>query len=144
MNVRRNFVIAFLLLLLFSCKRSSCTDETGIHVSELLLITAGKQSYEYCELLRKAVKNDKASIKTLSLLEFNDAAGYDHGSVIVDLILLIGEENYVDAVKEANSKEKSTIEAYIDVGLEYGNNPDFKSQSLNSAFPTLAKVLQSR
>ena len=137
MDNSKKIAIAMLLLIGISCENNRCTSIADIEVSELLLISSNKQDYNYCELLKKAVVEDKNSIKELSLLEFYDAVGYDHGSVIVDLILLIGETKYIDAIKDITPKEKSTIKAYIDVGLEYGNNSALKDKNLKTAFPEL-------
>lgn len=140
----RIIAIAILLLIVSSCTDNSCSDVANINVSELLIVSSNEQSYNYCELLTKAVKKDAKSVKMLSLLEFSDAVGYDHGSVIVDLILLIGEETYIDAIKDITPKEKSIIEAYVDVGLEYGNNQALKGQSLKVTFPILYSFLNDK
>ena len=141
MGNSRKIAIAILLLASASCGNNQCTSVADIEVSELLLISSNKQDYNYCGLLKKAVKEDENSIKKLSLLQFYDAVGYDHGSVIVDLILLIGEAKYLDAINDITPKEKSTIMGYIDVGLEYGNNPAVKDQTLKTAFPELYAFL---
>ncbi len=133
--------IAILLLFCISCSNDKCTNVAGIEVSELLLMSSTKQDYNYCELLRNAVKADENSIKKLSLLQFYDAVGYDHGSVIVDLILLIGEAKYISAISGISSKVKSMIREYIEVGLEYGENPALKNKKLLTAFPKLYAFL---
>ena len=54
----------------------------GIYVSELLRISSKrKYTANYCELLKKAIAKDANSIKQLTLLDFGDAAGYDHGTL---------------------------------------------------------------
>lgn len=126
-----------------SCGTNKCTSIDDIEVSELLLISSNKQDYNYCALLEKAVKEDSRSIKELSLLQFYDAVGYDHGSVIVDLILLIGEMKYIDAIRDITPNDKLVIKAYIDVGLEYGNNPALKDKNLKTVFPELSVFLKS-
>lgn len=141
MGNSRKIAIAILLLVIVSCGNNRCKSVADIEVSELLRISSNKQDYNYCELLSKAVKEDENSIKKLSLLQFYDAVGYDHGSVIVDLILLIGETKYIEAIDDITPKEKSTIKAYIDVGLEYGNNPAVKDKTLKTAFPELSAFL---
>jgi uncharacterized protein (TIGR02145 family) len=74
-------------------------------------------------------------------LEIYDAASYDHGGVIVDLIGIIGEDNFLQALATINNREKAWVEESIDVGLEYGDNPKYKGKRLKDAFPKIYKFL---
>lgn len=132
--------VSFLLLFISSCSNKCVVN--NIEVSELLGTIANKRAIDYCGLLETALTGDENVIKKLSLLEFNDAVGYDHGSVIVDLIIAIGEAKYIDSFPGINREQKWLIESYIDVGLEYGNNPVVKGKDLKNAFPGLYLFLR--
>ncbi|MDY3529838.1 hypothetical protein PG593_08625 [Riemerella anatipestifer] len=127
--------ISFLFLHTNSCNNKCIVD--NIEVSELLGTVAKERSIDYCKLLKVALTGDKNAIKKLSLLEFDNAVGYDHGEVIVDLITVIGESEYIKAISTVNRDQKKIINSYIDVGLEYGNNPLLKGKNCKNAFPNL-------
>ncbi|MDN3673042.1 hypothetical protein QWY99_08280 [Flavobacterium branchiarum] len=137
--MRTNFYIimrmCILLLLINSCSNKCIVK--NIEVSVLLSTVANEKSINYCELLRKALTGDENSIKKISLLEFDNAVGYDHGAVIVDLVTTLGETEYIKAISKINSEQKKIIHSYIDVGLEYGNNSLVKGKNFKSAFPNL-------
>jgi hypothetical protein len=142
--MKKVFVTKFLLFAVLSvcftnCNRSKSVN--GIVVSELLIIVSNGQGINYCKLLEKAINGDIGSIKQLSLLEFYDGIGYDHGSVIVDLIEIIGEDKFIQSLSTINKKQKQVIEGYIEAGLEYGNNPNIKSQTIKEAFPKIYTFL---
>jgi hypothetical protein len=88
-------------------------------------------------LLKKATTNDTNSIKQLALLDFSlgVVSSYDHGAVLVDLIELIGEDRFIRSLATISNEQKREIKSYIEVGLEYGNNPKLQAQTFNGAFP---------
>lgn len=139
-NFYKIILVCFLLLLVNSCSNKCVVD--NIEVSELLGTVAKEKSIDYCGLLKVALTGDKNAVKKLSLLEFDNAVGYEHGEVIVDLITAIGETEYIKAISTANKEQKNLINSYIDVGLEYGNNPLVKGKNFKSAFPDLYVFLK--
>ncbi|HBT73482.1 MAG TPA: hypothetical protein DEB37_14905 [Lysinibacillus sp.] len=142
--MKLNFCKIISILLLFLLV-NSCSNKcvvAGIEVSELLGTAAKEKSIDYCGLLKVALSGDKNAVKKLSLLEFGNAVGYEHGEVIVDLITVIGETEYIKAISTANKEQKNLINSYIDVGLEYGNNPLLKGNDFKSAFPDLYVFLK--
>lgn len=129
-----------LLLFMNSCSNKCMVND--IEVSELLSTVAKEKSIDYCRLLKIALEGDEDSIKRLSLLQFNDAVGYDHGAVIVNLVLHIGEEKYLKSILTINREEKYLIESYLDIGLVYGNNLTTKNKDLKKVFPDICKFLK--
>lgn len=134
------FIAVFLIFISLSCS-NKCNVE-GIEVSELLATSSGEKGIQYCSLLEDALRGNEKAIAELSLLEFSNATGYDHGAVIVDLVLKIGEKKYIKAISAINKEQRSLIQSYIDVGLEYGRNPVIKSRDIKEAFPNLYLVLK--
>ena len=129
------------VLYLFSCQRNNCSNAAKIEVSDLLYEYSQQHSNNYCELLRKSVQGDREAIKKLSLLRIDDAAGYDHGAVLVELVRFIGEEKYVSSIITITPAEKKTIRSYIDVGLEYEKSPNSGYKSIKTTFPSLYDFL---
>lgn len=125
--------------LLISCS-PSCTVQ-NIEVSELLLLVAKKNNFQYCELLDKALENDSSAIQALSKFTPSEAAGYDHGGILVDLILKIGHEKYIRGISSLSKGERKHLLSYLKVGLEYGSNPATKSKTIEIEFPELNEFL---
>ena len=104
--------------------------------------TYKRRGIDYCEILSTATKGDEESIRELLLLEIYDAAGYDHGAVIVDLIKIVGEDKVIRAIEAMNCEQKTSITSYIEAGLQYGNNPNSAKQELNDIFPDVYNSLK--
>lgn len=135
------------LLVLICIQISSCSNKCsveGLEVSELLS-TISKEKYQlnYCSLLKRALSGDNISIKKISLLNFDDAVGYDHGSILVDLIERIGEDTYLDSIKNINNNDKNKVKGYLDIGLMYSNKneEEFSRKYLKDVFPKVYDFL---
>lgn len=118
---------------------NNCSEIQGIEISELL----NRQIDDsYCDLLDKAISLDKEAIIKISNYKISDAAGYDHGYVLIRLIEKIGEEKYLKALEGASIEEKTSIESYLWAGLEYGGNKIYQNKKLSEVFPLLAESLK--
>ena len=93
--------------------------------------------------MNEAIKGNDLSIRQLALLKVYDGAGYDHGAVIVDLIERIGENLFIESLTNINNEQKQWIKGSIEVGLEYGNNPNLQTQSFKEAFPRIYDFLNN-
>lgn len=143
MEIKMNKIKIILLLLItviFTACNPKC-DVNDITASELLLINAQERNIDYCNLLTSASTNDKAAIKQISLLKFENAVGYDHGIVLVGLIQKIGERNYINAIQGITTEEKSAIISYIEIGIEYGGSKH--KQNFKIRYPKLFTFLMS-
>lgn len=114
----------------------------GIFVSELLIVVSEERfGIDFCRLLEKATTNDTNAIKQLTLLEFYDSASYEHGEIIVSLIELIGEEEFIHIFADANDEQKKRITATIEIGLVYGKN-ELQNRTLKETFPKVYDFLE--
>jgi len=137
--VKLTFFSLFFLLFA-NCHRHKVVN--GIEVSVILLSTAKENKVDYCNLLKEAIEGSEKSIRELTLLIFYEAAGYDHGSVIVDLIEVVGEDKFTKSLMRLSPEEKQLVKGYISVGLEYGNNQKYKANnSLEKVFPIIYSFL---
>lgn len=133
------------MILIFSCIlacNNNCNVK-GIIVTEQLLTLSQEKSVAYCELLDLALKGNNRAIKQLSLIDFKDSAGYDHGTILVKIIFKIGEDKYINALHSLNLKQKKYIISYLDVGLLYGNFPDLKKKKGHVIFPKVYSYLRN-
>ncbi|MCU7616202.1 hypothetical protein NZ698_03245 [Chryseobacterium sp. PBS4-4] len=100
---RTGFMILVFCCIL-ACNRHC--NVKGIVVTEQLLIVSQEKSVAYCELLDLALNGNNQAIKQLSLIDFKDSAGYDHGAILVKIICKIGEEKYIYAIHSLNLEQK--------------------------------------
>jgi hypothetical protein len=126
----------FISILALSGCRQDCTIR-GIYVSEILVISAERLGYNYCELLENSLDGDTTAMNTLLTLEIMDAPSYDHGSVIVDLIQIIGEDNFIKYLKRLNPQKQVEVSGLILVGLEYGSNIKATNKKAAEIFPKI-------
>lgn len=133
-------LFSLFFLLFANCHRNKVVN--GIEVSMLLLSAAKENEVDYCNLLKEAINGKENSIRELTLLIFYEAAGYDHGSVIVDLIEVVGEDKFIKSLMKLNPEEKQLVKGYITVGLEYRDNQKIKmNNSLEKVFPIIYSFL---
>lgn len=128
-----------LIFICFSCSNNSCRNS---YISNYLLDYANDKDYEYCELYNDAISGEKAALRNLSLLSFNDGLVYEHGAVILEMILIFGEDYYIDTIKGVSSKGKNRIYGYISAGFDFTKNSKLKGKRIKEVYPKLFEVLR--
>lgn len=135
-------LLSLSLMLVYSSCNNKSVKVHGIDVSPLLNKVAKEQNIDYCKLLEKALNGDTKSILQISLLEFYDGCGYDHGAVLVDLIRIIGEESYINSIGTTNETQRHRILSYVEVGLCYTtSNVYYSNKTVEDEFPRLYAFL---
>lgn len=137
MNKIKIIAVGLLLSIFMACN-SKC-NLNGISASELLMTNAEERNIDYCDILTLASSNDKSAIKQISLLEFENAVGYDHGIVLVKLIEKVGERNYIEGIKGLSAEQLNKVKSYLEVGIEYGDTN--REQEFKKRFPQLFAFL---
>ncbi len=128
----------FLISLFNGCNPSECS---GIKISEVLGIVYSERGIDYCKLIDRSVAKDQTAIREFSLLRISDGVGYEHGDVLVQIILRIDEDTYLDAIANTTETERIHIKSYLEVGLEYGSH-EVAEIKLEDAFPKIAAFLK--
>lgn len=91
----------------------------SIVVSEDLLRSTGPYKSAYLPLLTKAADGDSvALIDFLRINGIEDASGYEHGFVIVQLLKLTGDARFAKALGKLNASELRNVSTYLEVGLD--------------------------
>lgn len=132
-------LISLVFFFIISCH---CKVE-NIKVSESLDAVAYERDIDYCGLLKSSLKGNQKAIKEFSLLDFGDGTSYEHGSVLVDVILNIGEDKYLEAIKDISEEEKREIFSYIEVGTMYHYDEKISDKIPEQLFPKLILFLKS-
>jgi hypothetical protein len=131
--------------------RQEIIKVNGITISPDLFISwsNGQQRKEQlANLIEKSLKKDKPALIELTEFDCGGGAGcYDLGSIIVQIIYRIGEENAVNTFQNYNSDKACRTEHLIAAGLEYGdNNYDDKMDNklIEKEFPKLHKLFTEK
>ena len=133
-------------IILFGCK----TDYVdGVIIGDTLYV---HQTYKENQIMQKLIKNalkkDEKAIK--DLIEFPNggaASSYDLGFVITQVIYRIGEDEFINLIKNINIEELNELRGLIWVGLEYGdNNYDgiIDDKQIETEFPKLNIYLNAK
>lgn len=139
-------VLLLLLIIIFflgllSCQNDICKLPNGEKTTDLLASVVHNRNYNYCKLLEQSLNEDSNAIKSLALLNFSDAAGYDHGAVLVEVIFKIGEKTFINAIECISKEQKAAIEGYLSVGLEYGYRKECENKTVKQVFPDVYSFL---
>ena len=105
----------FFCFFLFFC----CKNESEKMISNTLEIALNKRYCFYSNTLESA--NQKDSIALVDFLKIDyiyDAAGYDHGYILYQLMQKCGDKNFSNALKKITQKELWQVRLYIEAGLD--------------------------
>lgn len=139
-NLKFVFTIIILLFIINACQEENCPRIAGVRITNLLYLATKNDAYDYCNLVQQSANGDKHAIRNLCLLSVGDAAGYDHGACLIDIIRNVGATTFIDALEGIDQKQKVKIRSYLDVGLAYGNRyPEYRP--LEEVFPSIALML---
>ena len=118
-----------------------CTDHAPIPISNTLELAIESRYNSYVLTLNKACRHDSiALVEFLKIDYINDAAGYDHGYVLFQLMKNNGDKEFSNALKKLNKSQLNTVRNYIEVGLDAD---DEGQHMLNLNFPISASILNS-
>lgn len=102
--------------------KNSCTYGT-IHISPTLYEAAKNRNYNYCELVECSLNSSKICILKISKINnINNAAGYEHGEIMLQLIDSLGEDYYIDVIGNLSDYEKRNLLGYLSIGLQYDSS----------------------
>jgi hypothetical protein len=122
------------LMILVVCCSDSCNNKANINVSQLLSYNASNKGINYCHMLREALTGQSDKVESFLKLEIHDAAGYDHGIVLSEVVDYFGEEKFIELSAGLTKGQKEAVLSYIEVGVNYDKTRNADSASI---FPTL-------
>ena len=121
----RNFngIKTALKWLVVSCHLDGSRNIDGIDIDYMLIYDAEKeQNTDYCELVRKSLKKDLSSIKQLALLDYDGGYFYEHGMILLDIVDRIGENVFIESLKDISLKQKEKVLECMYAGIELRNS----------------------
>jgi hypothetical protein len=106
----------FILVCLFFC---SCQEQPKIPVSNTLEVALGNRYSEYVTLLNKAFKKDTTVLSDFLKIDYiYDAAGYDHGFILFELMKIYGDKEFSYTLGKMSSNNLKNVSQYFEVGLD--------------------------
>ena len=119
-----------------------CRDHSPIPISNTLEIAIESRYTSYMLTLNKACRHDSISLVEFLKIDYiHDAAGYDHGFVLYQLMKNSGDKEFSNALQKLNKSQLNTVRDYIEVGLDAD---DEGQQVLKLNFPLSASILNSK
>lgn len=117
-----------------------CKEQPKLPVSNNLEIALGNKYSNYVNELNKAFQKDTtALIKFLEISYINDAAGYDHGFILFQLMKENGDKNFAYALTRITYKDLNIVRQYFEVGIDAN---DKHRDEIKIHFPLSSEILQ--
>jgi len=134
----RNFTIYILLIFtIFSCKQKNIN---GIEIGHTLYTNQTlKQNKKLSELITQTLSKNTKALSELTKFWCGAGSGcYDLGFVCTQLVYRVGETDFLNMASELNEKQKNSLKGLLDVGFEYGN---YENKKTETEFPKLTEIL---
>jgi hypothetical protein len=134
----KNLTIYFLLIFtLLSCKEKVVD---GIEIGQDLYIGQTiEENKKLSKLITQTLNKDLNALSELTGFCCGGGAGcYDLGFVFTQIVYRIGETDFIKMAEKLTEKQKGSLKGFLDVGFEYGNYENKKSEI---EFPILTKIL---
>jgi hypothetical protein len=118
-----------------------CTQRSKIPIPNTLEISLGRKYNSYVNTLNNVYNKDKASLQSFLRINYiNDAAGYEHGYILFQLLKVVGDENFVANLKKLNKEEVDIVTRYIEAGIDA--NDKYKDE-IKISYPKVAEIILS-
>ncbi len=129
--------------LVVGCKKQ---EVEGIKIGDTLLVHQTQtQNQELIKAIQKTIKLDESGLDKLVNFECGGGAGcYDLGFVFSQIIYKIGEDKFVNLVRQIEPNKINGLKGLIEVGLEYGDNDndgEMDNKKIELEFPNLNSIL---
>lgn len=134
----KNLTIYFLLVFtLLSCKQKVVN---GIEIGrDLYTGQSLEQNKKLTKLITQTLNKNSNSLTELTEFWCGGGAGcYDLGFVFTQIVYRIGENEFLNMASNLNETQKSSLKGFLDVGFEYGN---YKNKKTETEFPKLTELL---
>jgi hypothetical protein len=129
--VFKNYLLLIILLI-------SCTPKPVIPISNTLEIGLNNRYSNYVRLLNKSVKGDTVALTEFLIINnIYDAAAYDHGWVLIELMKKLGDKTFSNALSKMNRMQINNLNTYFRGGLDSNN----EANKLPKQYPISFKLL---
>ena len=142
----KSIYLVLITILFFSCK---IDNVDGVIIGDTLFAHQSfKDNMRMEKLIKEALnKDEKAIIELIKFPNGGAASGYDLGYVITQIIYRLGEDEFINSIKNTPLKDLNELLGLISVGLEYGDNDyddKMDDKRINIEFPKLNTYLNEK
>ncbi len=126
-----------LIFTLFSCKEKVVD---GIEIGHTLYTNQSfEQNKKLSDLITQTLNKNSNGLSELTEFWCGGGAGcYDLGFICTQLVYQVGEADFINMASDLNDKQKSSLKGLLDVGFEYGN---YENRKTETEFPKLNEIL---
>ena len=120
----------------------SCKVQPKISIANTLEIALDNHNKysEYVNILNKAFEKDSTALLSFFKIDYiYDAAGYDHGYILFQLLKIYGDKKFSNILQKANEKDLNNVRVYFEVGMD--SNSDYQNDEIKKAYPISSKIL---
>jgi hypothetical protein len=117
----------------------ACNEKPRIALSNTLEISLRDKYPSYVNLLNKSLDSDTAAL--LDFFKINqiyDAAGYDHGYILIQLMKKVGDKEYASILQKLDKNELSSVLQYFEVGIDGNERVEVEIENF---FPITSKII---
>lgn len=132
-----------LLFVLICILFYSCSEQPKVSISNTLEIALDNHSKysEYVRILNKAFEKDSTALLSFFKIDYiNDAAGYDHGYILFQLLKIYGDKKFANILQKTTEKDLNNVSQYFEVGID--SNSDSQNDEIKKRYPISSKILQ--
>jgi hypothetical protein len=127
-------------LFLFCIMILGCKEKPKIPISNTLEIALGKRYSVYVKNLNKAFEKDSSELLIFFQINYiHDAAGYDHGYILYQLLKIYGDEKFAHALQMTNAMNLKNVIQYFEVGIDAN---DRHRDELKMLYPISSSILK--
>jgi hypothetical protein len=134
----KKITILITILILVCCNQSK---ENKIILSDTLEIALKNKNkyFEYVNLLNLASLRDTSALYLFFKIDYIcNAAGYDHGYILSQLVATTGDKISAEVISKMNSTELNNFQQYIEADID---NSKHSLLEFKQKFPLLSRLL---
>lgn len=133
-------MVCFIAIVVFS---ASCMRPALIIPDNLEIQLRGRTSYRhYVKLVNQAMAKDTIALRELLMMDdIYDAASYEHGDILIQLLENLGDEHYGKVLSSVPTKQKVvSLQSYFWAGMDI-RKPEYKIR-IDKEYPITFKELE--
>jgi hypothetical protein len=108
-------------LIVIAVSSVSCIRPALIIPDNLEIKLRDKKSYHhYVKLVNRAMAKDTIALRELLMMnDIGDAASYEHGDILIQLLENLGDEHYSKVLSSIPTKQKEVfLQSYFEAGMD--------------------------
>ena len=148
-NLKRSWTVVAFVMLFSGCYEEEAPEHgvartaTGIWVASTLFAPAEESGFDYLDWLSRAEAYEEEALHKLFdyTISIKGTAFRQHGTVLLELLSRIGDENFAKSISEISNETRRAIAIALKAGTEEARKPMLR-KALSLSFPVTASALE--